>query len=52
MNLTKFFTKKKANINFFELSSKDKKKLIKKAVKGSNEMQEKLVKEYDRKFAY
>lgn len=45
-------TRKNPNINFFDLSSSDKKKLIKNAVKGSNELQENLVKEYNKKFAY
>ncbi len=52
MNIAKFFTKKKSNVNFFELPSKEKKKLIKNAVKGSNKLQEDLVKEYNKKFAY
>lgn len=52
MNITKFFVKKKSNVNFFELPSREKKKLIKNAVKGSNELQEKLVKNYNGKFVY
>jgi len=52
MKITKFLIKKKSNVNFFDLPSDEKKKLIKNAVKGSNELQEKLVKEYERKFAF
>lgn len=51
MNLSNILIKKNNGKNFFELPSSEKKKLIKEAVKGSNELQTKLAKEYD-SFAY
>lgn len=51
MNLPSVLRKKTSGKNFFELPSREKKKLIKEAVRGSNELQTKLAREYDR-FAY
>lgn len=40
--------KKNKGINFFELPAKEKKRIIKKAVHGSNELQRELSTEYDK----
>jgi len=50
MKITNIFKKKSRGKNFFELSSVEKKRIIKSAVKGSNEMQLELVKEYSSKY--
>lgn len=39
--------KKKSGKNFFDYPAKEKKKIIKEAVNGSNEKQTELVKKYD-----
>lgn len=51
MNISSILKKKTNGKNFFELPSREKKKLIREAVRGSNELQTKLAREYDR-FAY
>ena len=51
MKLLNLAKKKNHGKNFFELSSREKKKIIKDAVRGSNELQLELAKKYDR-YAY
>lgn len=48
MKLLGLFGKKSAGKNFFELPSKEKKRIISKAVRGSNELQKELSIKYDR----
>lgn len=48
MNYLDLFSKKKAGKNFFELPSKEKKRIISKAVRGSNELQKELSIKYDK----
>lgn len=48
MKALDFFIKKDKGTNFFELSAKDKKRILKKAVRGSNELQKELSRKYDR----
>lgn len=48
MKVLNFLIKKDKGTNFFELPAKEKKRIIKKAVRGSNELQKKLSREYDR----
>lgn len=42
--------KAKKEVNFFDLPSREQKKIVKEAVRRANKDQLKLVKEYDRKF--
>jgi hypothetical protein len=51
MKIINIFNRKSRGKNFFELPSVEKKKIIKNAAKGSNEMQLELVKEYCPKFS-
>jgi len=51
MKITNLFNKKSRGKNFFELPSAEKKRIIKNAVRGSNEMQLELVKEYGLKYS-
>lgn len=51
MKITNLFNQKTRGKNFFELSSTEKKRIIKNAVRGSNEMQLELVKEYGQKYS-
>lgn len=48
MKILKLLTRKDKGTNFFELPAKEKKRIIKKAVHGSNELQKELSTEYDR----
>lgn len=48
MKIPSFLIKKDKGTNFFELSAKEKKRILKKAVHGSNELQKELSKEYER----
>jgi len=49
--IQKFTPKKKGReLSFFDLSSREQKKLVKEAAKRANKDQLKLVKEYERKF--
>lgn len=48
MRVLNFLTKKNKGTNFFELPAKEKKRIIKKAVQGSNELQKKLSMKYDK----
>lgn len=52
MKLLNFFGKKSKGKNFFELPSREKKQIIKRAVKGSNEMQLELARRYSRGLSY
>lgn len=47
MKLPLFLSKKTKNINFFEMPAKKKKKIIKEAVRGSNELQRELAREFE-----
>lgn len=47
MKILKFLSKKEKGTNFFDLPAKDKKRIIKKAVQGSNELQRELSDKYD-----
>jgi len=50
--ITRFFriTKKKTDTSFFDLSEREKKKMIEKATDQANKDQKALVEEYERKF--
>lgn len=48
MNYKNPFSKNKAGKNFFELPSREKKQIISKAVRGSNELQKELSIKYDK----
>ncbi|MDO8487019.1 MAG: hypothetical protein Q7S45_01890 [Candidatus Curtissbacteria bacterium] len=48
MKVLNFLIKKDKGTNFFELPAKEKKRIIKEAVRGSNKLQKKLSTEYDR----
>ena len=48
MKTLNFLIKKGKGTNFFELPAKEKKRIIKRAVRGSNELQKELSKKYDR----
>ncbi len=46
----KFFNligKKSTNVNFFELSAEKKKKIVKRAARGSNELQKELIDQFE-----
>lgn len=51
MKFKGFFNNKSKGKNFFEMSSEEKKRIIKNAVRGSNELQLQLVKEYTQKYS-
>jgi len=51
MKLLNFFKKESKGKNFFELPSKEKKQIIKRAVRGSNDLQLELAKRYAREFS-
>jgi len=48
--ISKIFNPKKSVTGFHDLSAREQKKIITKAVRGSNEDQRKLVKEYESRF--
>ena len=50
--ITRLFrtTKRKTNVNFFDLSPREKKKMIERATDKANKDQKALVEEYERKF--
>ena len=48
MKISPILNKKTNGKNFFELPAEEKKKLIKKAVRGSNELQKELSIQYDK----
>lgn len=48
MKYLRLFNKKNTGKNFFELPSREKKRIISKAVRGSNELQKELSTKYDK----
>lgn len=48
----KFFSKTKKDINYSDLSSKQKAKIIREAIIGTNEEQSAMIKEYEKSKKY
>lgn len=51
MRILNYFAKKSKGKNFFELTAEEKKKIIDKAVRGSNELQLALVRKFERQIS-
>ncbi len=50
MKVLGIFNRKSKGTNFFELPSKEKKRIINNATRGANELQLGLAKEFDKRF--